>query len=62
MIWSATSSICSSMLLIMRGLKAAETIRRNWVWRGLSVLTMEPKYSNSSSGISAILVEPLPDW
>ena len=58
---SATNSMCSSMLLIMRGLKAAETMRRKRACRGLSVLIMEPKYSSISSGMSGMLVAPCPD-
>ena len=47
---SATSSMVSSMLLIRRGLNAAETIRRRRAWRGLSVEIMPAKYSTISGG------------
>ena len=57
----ATSSMWSSIRLIMRGLKAADTMRRRRAWRGLSMLIMEPKYSSISSGMSRMLVAPCPD-
>ena len=57
----ATNSIRSSMLLIMRGLKAAETMRRSRAWRGLSMLIMEPKNSSISCGMSIMDVAPCPD-
>ena len=40
----------SSIDLIMRGLKAADTMRRRRAWRGLSMLIMEPKKSSISLG------------
>ena len=59
---SATSSMRSSIDLIMRGLKAADTMRRRRAWRGLSMLIMEPKKSSISSGMSMMDVAPWPDW
>ena len=59
MISSATCSMLSSMARTMRGLKAAETIRRRRAWRGSSMLIIEPKNSRSSGGMSR-MVEP--DW
>ena len=50
----------SSIDLIMRGLKAAETMRRSRAWRGLSMLIMEPKKSSISSGMSMMEVAPVP--
>ena len=47
---SATCSMVSSMLLIRRGLKAADTMRRRRAWRGLSVEIMPAKYSTISGG------------
>ncbi len=58
----ATSSIRSSIDLIMRGLNAADTMRRSRAWRGLSMLIIEPKKSSISSGMSIIDVAPAPDW
>ncbi len=57
----AWSSIRSSIDLIMRGLNAAETMRRSRAWRGLSMLIMEPKKSSISSGRSIMDVAPGPD-
>ena len=58
----ATNSIRSSIDLIIRGLNAADTMRRSRAWRGLSMLIMEPKKSSISSGRSIIDVAPGPDW
>ncbi len=58
---SATCSMFSSMLLIRRGLNAAETIRRSRAWRGLSVEIMPAKYSTISGGRSRMLTAPFPE-
>ena len=58
----ATSSMRSSIDVIMRGLKAADTMRRRRAWRGLSMLIMDPKKSSISSGMSMMEVAPRPDW
>jgi hypothetical protein len=58
---SATSSMFSSMLLMRRGLKAAETIRRRRAWRGLSVEIIPAKYSTISGGRSRMLTAPCPE-
>ena len=52
----------SSIDLIMRGLKAADTMRRRRACRGLSMLIMEPKKSSISAGMSTMEVAPWPDW
>ena len=58
----ATKSIRSSMDLIMRGLNAADTMRRRRAWRGLSMLIIDPKKSSISAGMSIMEVAPCPDW
>ena len=58
----AMKSMRSSIDLIMRGLKADDTMRRSRACRGLSMLIMEPKNSFISSGRSMTEVAPLPDW
>ena len=58
---SATAWIVSSMLRIIRGLKAWETMRRRRACRGSSVLIMPPKYSSISTGMSIMLTAPWPE-
>ena len=58
----ATKSMRSSIDLIIRGLKAADTMRRSRAWRGLSMLIIDPKKSSISGGMSIMDVAPWPDW
>ena len=58
----ATKSMRSSIDLIMRGLNAADTMRRRRACRGLSMLIIDPKKSSISAGMSTMDVAPRPDW
>lgn len=57
----ARATTPSSSLATMRAVKPRLTMRRNRVWRGASMLIMEPNISLKNSGRSGMLV-PLPDW
>ena len=61
MIESATSWMLCSTELTIRGLKAAETIRRNRACRGSSMLIIDPKNSRNSWGMSKIEVADCPE-
>ena len=60
-IWAATRCTSSSNFLIIRGVKARDTIRRSRVCRGSSMLIMLPKNSLNSMGRSTMLVAPRPE-
>ncbi len=58
---AAVRCTSSSNFLIIRGVKARETIRRSRACLGSSMLIMEPKYSLNSAGRSSMLVAPRAD-